>query len=42
MLVRFRSPGKRPIRSATVNGAEARIADAERGDVDITGMTGHQ
>ena len=40
ILVRFRVPGKKPLRSATVNGAEARIADAVRGDVDITGMTG--
>ena len=32
MLVRFRHPDKKPLRSATVNGAEARIADAERGD----------
>ncbi len=40
MLLRFRVPDKKVLRSATANGAEAKIADAERGDVDITGMTG--
>jgi hypothetical protein len=40
MLVRFRHPDKKPLLSATVNGAEGRIADAERGDVDITGLLG--
>ena len=40
MLVRFRAPEGKTLRSATVNGAEGRIADAARGDVDITGMTG--
>ena len=40
MLVRFRTPNKEPLRSATVNGDAGRIADAERGDVDIGGMSG--
>ena len=40
MLVRFRTPDKKPLRSATVNGDAGHIADAERGDVDISGMTG--
>jgi hypothetical protein len=40
ILVRFRAPDKKPLRSATVNGTPARIADAARGDVDITGMAG--
>ena len=40
MLVRFRLPDRKPLRSATVNGAEARIADAARGDVDVSGLSG--
>jgi len=40
MLVRFRVPEGKQLRSATVNGAEGRIADAARGDVDISGMSG--
>ncbi len=40
MLVRFRVPGGKTLRSATVNWAEGKIADAARGDVDVSGMTG--
>ncbi len=40
MLVRFRHPDKTPIRTARVNGTPATLADAERGDVDISGLSG--
>jgi hypothetical protein len=40
MLVRFRVPEGKTLRSATVNGAGGKISDAARGDVDISGMTG--
>jgi hypothetical protein len=39
-IVRFRHPGGKPIRSVQVNGREHRAFDAERQDVDITGLEG--
>jgi hypothetical protein len=39
-LVRFRHPESAPIQSVTVNGQPHEAFDAERGDVDITGMNG--
>lgn len=40
VLVRFRHPDKLPVRSVTVNGAEYDRFDPEKGDVDVTGMSG--
>ena len=40
VLVRFRTPEKQEIRTVLVNGENRPVADPERGDVDITGMTG--
>jgi len=40
LLLRFRTPEGLPIRKASVNGAEGKILNADRGDVDITGMSG--
>ena len=40
VLLRFRSPGKTPLRAVKINGAPAVPADAQRGDVDITGLKG--
>lgn len=39
-LVRFRHPEKLPIKSVTVNGAAHTRFDAEKGDVDVTGLKG--
>lgn len=39
-LVRFRHPEKLPIKSVTVNGASCDRFDAEKGDVDVTGLKG--
>ena len=35
LLVRFRHPEKKPIRSVTVNGAEHQAFDAAKGDVEL-------
>ncbi|HPO14396.1 MAG TPA: hypothetical protein PLI09_13220 [Candidatus Hydrogenedentes bacterium] len=40
MLVRFRLPEGDKIHKARVDGAPATIADADKGDVDITGKSG--
>ncbi len=40
ILVRFRHPEKKPVKSVTVNGKGHSRFDAKRGDVEITGMTG--
>lgn len=40
ILVRFRHPASAPIQSVMVNGQPHTTFDAERGDVDITGMKG--
>jgi hypothetical protein len=40
MLVRFRHPEKKPIRSVRVNGRPHAAFDARKGDVDITGRRG--
>jgi len=40
VLVRFRHPDKLPIQSVAVNGAKHDLFDAEKGDVDITGLDG--
>ena len=40
VLLRFRTPGKTPLRTVKINGNSATPADAERGDVDITGQKG--
>jgi len=40
VLVRFRHPDGRPIRSVTVNGEPRDRFDADRGDVEISGLTG--
>ena len=40
ILVRFRHPESAPIKSVTVNGQSHAAFNAERGDVDITGMRG--
>ncbi len=40
MLLRFRLPENAELKKAHVNGQPRPIADAVRGDVDITGMTG--
>jgi hypothetical protein len=39
-LVRFRHPEKLPVKSVTVNGAAHDRFDAEKGDVDISGLRG--
>ena len=39
-LVRIRHPEKLPIKSVTVNGKPHDKFDPEKGDIDITGMTG--
>lgn len=39
-LVRFRHPDKLPVKSVTVNGKGHSRFDAEKGDVDITGLGG--
>ena len=39
-LVRFRHPEKLPIRSVIVNGNAYNCFNAEKGDVDLTGLTG--
>ncbi len=36
--VRFRTPEHQPLKKALVNGSAGKIVDAERGDVEITGM----
>jgi len=40
ILLRFRHPEKQPIRSVLVNGAPHARFDPEKGDVELTGMTG--
>lgn len=40
ILVRFRHPEGRPLRSVTLNGRPHSAFDAARGDVDITGAAG--
>jgi len=40
ILVRFRHPEARPIRSVSVNGRAHKRFDARRGDVDISGLHG--
>jgi len=40
ILVRFRHPEKKPIRSVTVNGQAHTAFDVEKGDVDISGLSG--
>ena len=40
ILVRFRHPGGRPVRSVRVNGRPSRAFDPTKGDVDITGLKG--
>ncbi len=40
VLVRFRHPSSAPMQSVLVNGQPHNEFDAERGDVDITGMRG--
>lgn len=40
-LVRFRHPDQAPIQTVTINGKDWKRFDAERGDVDITGIKGH-
>ncbi len=40
ILARFRHPEGKKLRAATVNGRRGRIADAVRGDVDLTGLHG--
>ena len=40
ILLRFRPQHAKPIRSATVNGKPAVVANAKRGDVDLTGYHG--
>lgn len=39
-VLRFRDPAKRPIAGVTVNGKEHKAFDAEKEDVDLTGMDG--
>lgn len=39
-LVRFRHPDKLPIKSVTVNGKAHKSFDAQKGDVDVTGLAG--
>jgi hypothetical protein len=39
-LVRLRHPEKLPIKSVTVNGAGHAAFDADKGDVDVTGLKG--
>jgi len=40
ILLRFRHPEKQPIRSVLVNGQPHEDFDPERGDIDITGLSG--
>jgi hypothetical protein len=40
-LVRFRHPDQAPIQAITVNGKDWKQFDAERGDVNITGIKGN-
>ncbi|HQK75115.1 MAG TPA: hypothetical protein PKZ25_02880, partial [Candidatus Hydrogenedentes bacterium] len=40
LLLRFRHPEKKPIAQVLVDGAPHPAADAERGDVDLTGKSG--
>ncbi|MGQ9579757.1 MAG: hypothetical protein ACUVT8_02285 [Armatimonadota bacterium] len=40
VLVRIRHPEKAPIKSVTVNGQSHDRFDAEKGDIDITGLSG--
>jgi hypothetical protein len=41
-VIRFRHPERKPITRVTVNGREHRAFDANKQDVDITGMEGPQ
>jgi hypothetical protein len=40
VLLRFRHPEKKPIRSVTINGRASRAFDARSGDVELTGVSG--
>lgn len=40
ILVRFRHPERKPIRSVKVNGKRHKAFDPKTGDVDLTGLTG--
>ncbi|MEI6149838.1 MAG: hypothetical protein WCS01_12115, partial [bacterium] len=40
LLLRFRHPEKKPIRSVTINGRVSRAFDARSGDVELTGVSG--
>jgi hypothetical protein len=40
VLLRFRQPEKKPIRSVTINGRVSRAFDARSGDVELTGVSG--